>query len=73
MAPVLKRRDDRLDRLHVVDRQRMAMVRLEVHQAAQRAQALGLVVDELRVFLERRVAAASVAYWSWAIESGLKR
>ncbi len=36
----------------------MAVVRLEVHQSAQRAQAGGLVVDQLGVFLERRVAAA---------------
>ena len=35
------------------------MVGLEVHQTAQGAQALGLVVDELGVLLERRVAAAS--------------
>ncbi len=37
----------------------MAVVRLELHQAAQRAQAFGLVVDELGVLLERRVAAAA--------------
>src|ERR1035437_3750174 len=50
--------DDRFDRLDLVDREGVAVVRLELHQAAQRAQALGLVVDQLRVLLERRITAA---------------
>jgi len=57
----LEAANDRLDWLHLVDRERMAVVRLEIHQAAQRAQALGLIVDELRVLLEPRIAAAPSA------------
>src|ERR1035437_1318500 len=49
--------DDRLDRLDLVERERVPVVRLEVHKAAQGAQAFGLVVDEFRVVLERGVVA----------------
>jgi len=49
------------------------MVGLEVHQAAQGAQALGLVVDELGVLLERGVAAAASGELELGDRERLKR
>ena len=46
---------DRLDRLDLVDRDRLHPGH-EVHEAAQRAEVLRLLVDERRVLLEERVA-----------------
>ncbi len=49
---------DRSDRLHLVERDR-AKGRPQLHQAAQRREALRPVVHEARVVLERRVVAGS--------------
>jgi hypothetical protein len=48
--------DDLGNRLHLVDRDRLALADLQFEQAAQRREALRLVVDELRVLLEDVVA-----------------
>ena len=49
---------DRVDRLDFVDRHRRR-ARRDLEQAAQRREALALIVDELRVLLENLVLAAS--------------
>ena len=49
--------DDRLDRLDFLDRHRLALVELELEQAAQRAEPLGLLVDHARILLEDIVPA----------------
>ena len=51
-------RDDRLDRLDLVERQRLRRV-LELEQAAQRREALALVVHRFRVVLEDAVLPAA--------------
>ena len=50
---------DRLDRLDLVDRNRLSAPALELEQAAQRRAAPALIVHELRVLLEDRVLAAA--------------
>ena len=49
--------DDRLDRLDLLDRHRLALVEPEREQAAQRAEPLVLLVDQPGVFLEDVVPA----------------
>ena len=49
--------DDRLDRLDLLDRHRLALVELELEQAAERAEPLVLLVDQRGVLLEDVVAA----------------
>ena len=49
--------DDRLDRLDLLDRHRLALVELELEQAAERAEPLVLLVDQAGVLLEDVVPA----------------
>ena len=58
MAPDLEALHDRLDRLDFLDRDRL-VGELQLEQAAQRAEPLRLVVDQLAVFLEDLVVAGA--------------
>src|SRR5690606_8439479 len=52
-------REDRGDRLDLVDRHRRALPRLDAEEAAERHEALGLLVDRLRVLAEDVEAAVA--------------